>query len=675
MTLLPSHRLSLFNLRIPRDAGVAAVLWLYDRRCLERSCCEARGRRAPPSSKKIDSTLVLPNNVSSQYNPHLNTVPPGDAGPCVGFAHWQAGSVLPSADMVTRRGNLRGLGKELIRIGYEVRENDSRILTGIAYRCCIFQFHAFIEAVDPDLHDTLRPYHDAALVEAHGEQLLDLHIRLASELDWKEWMRTSMEVAASAGNAQVFRRLSHVGPSISELCRMNTKRDDENVNWAHTLLWCAARGGSIDVFSILVATDDFLAKARAGIPPRFNKDEKRARDCHLLDAAAFGGSVAILSALLDIDDVFLALVRVEYDDGTARDWQSFSTLHSAARYGQARFVAALVAAGAPLEYESEICGVGRGTALEAAVIEGHVDVVLELLSAGAEMNTTCNYCSYGEMSPLCIAVDNNNEGVVDALLAAGADLGNERTINLPLHGASWLGFCVPLEKLLLAGANANWVDSRGWTALHVACSQNHADAVEILLRHNASVTSLCDEGLSPQDVVGMEALKKRQSERGSLPSTLDAAETAVADRICAMLRRASAWVRRGWLVMLCARCQVADKAVDVSSLTLLSSSVTTSDGDQTAPVGSGLANEDAAADSTVTDARCNSRVAADATLEHTVPAEEPGQEMRVSLATGTTVEGDENGGQVGGSGWPEAVEWLMQCPDEGGIFREVLSFV
>lgn len=46
--------------------------------------------------------------------------------------------------------------------------------------------------------------------------------------------------------------------------------------------------------------------------------------------------------------------------------------------------------------------------------------------------------------------------------------------------------------------------------------------------------------------------------------TLGADETAAADNICEMLRRASAWGRRGWLVMMRARYLVAAQLLDES---------------------------------------------------------------------------------------------------------------
>ncbi|CAN0484523.1 unnamed protein product, partial [Ectocarpus sp. 12 AP-2014] len=128
------------------------------------------------------------------------------------------------------------------------------------------------------------------------------------------------------------------------------------------------------------------------------------------------------------------------------------------------------------------------TALAVAVREGHEEVVRELLSAVADINTDNSYV----YSLLYLAVYTNNERVMDVLLAAGEDIGGDRTDKpnvprQPLHAAAMKGFCRPLEKLLRAGANVNWVNSKGQTALHLACSHNHENAVEVLLRHNASV--------------------------------------------------------------------------------------------------------------------------------------------------------------------------------------------
>lgn len=135
-----------------------------------------------------------------------------------------------------------------------------------------------------------------------------------------------------------------------------------------------------------------------------------------------------------------------------------------------------------------------------------------------------------------------------------------------------------LNHLLLAGAtrSVSLVDTDGRSALHSACAYNQHNAVDILLRHNASVTLVCNNGLSPVDVVGVQVLAYRQRGRrpgqpGLLravqhyehvpeqarydlnrrrPFTLNSAETSTVDAICDMLQPFIAWSRRGWLVMM-----------------------------------------------------------------------------------------------------------------------------
>lgn len=310
-------------------------------------------------------------------------------------------------------------------------------------------------------------------------------------------------------------------------------------------------------------------------------------------------------------------------------------------------------------------------------------MVLELLSDGADINAKPSHLNR-DTPLLTLAVARNHGGAVDVLLAAGAKLGGDRAKSLPLHAAATKGFRGPLEKLLVAAANVNSLDPRGRSALHRACSNNHEDAVEVLLRHGASLTSLCDEDLPPHDVVAVDRLidaKQLRMLRRS-PFTLDAAQTSATNRICGVLKGAGSWVRRDWLVMQRARRQgLAAKVVDVSSSALLSLSARTLREDQTAAPRdvASVADDDTGNDSALAGGRGNSSVSSTSSeviLKHTVPAEGPGHAVRGSSATTLTVDGGgESGQQAGGSCWKGAVEWLTQCPDESGVFREVLSFI
>ncbi|CAM9819447.1 unnamed protein product, partial [Ectocarpus fasciculatus] len=103
---------------------------------------------------------------------------------------------------------------------------------------------------------------------------------------------------------------------------------------------------------------------------------------------------------------------------------------------------------------------------------------------GASISNTREAFMRAGQNLLSVAASENKEGNITDLVAAGADLGNDREDWLPLHVAAKEGFCRPLERLLLAGANVDCVDRAGRSALYVACFYSHEGAVEILLRHH-----------------------------------------------------------------------------------------------------------------------------------------------------------------------------------------------
>lgn len=101
-------------------------------------------------------------------------------------------------------------------------------------------FQGFLPTADPDLHYALRSYHDSSAIEAHhAERMLDVFVRLASDAEWRKWLRVAMQVAAVAGNLSVFHRLLAACPRDSEV-------------WTHKTSWrissLAAAGGNFDIF-------------------------------------------------------------------------------------------------------------------------------------------------------------------------------------------------------------------------------------------------------------------------------------------------------------------------------------------------------------------------------------------------------------------------------------------
>ena len=472
----------------------------------------------------------------------------------------------------------------------------------------------FLQRAAPGLFSVLKPFTDAALLEAHGEEFLELLINKAPDADWTAWLQVSMEVAARADNANVFRRLF-------ALCR----NDPE--------FWAV--------------------------------DHRIERVVHRSVAR---GSAEVLSALLEVDMLLSGMER-KY---RASFYDCAPALVHAARDGHRSCVALLIKAGSPPE-RNILTGESLVHALGAAVSRGHEGTVLDLLAAGADVNSSLHPDNLP--NPLYTAVRENNESMVNILLAAGADFEKKWMDTMPVRFAATIGRCGPLKRLLEAGADANAVNSRGQSALHMACSNNHEGAVELLLRHNVSVTSRCDAGLSPFDVVATGILNTREfpnfspRDRARLPCTLNVEETAAADRIHGMLQAASAWGRRGWLVMMRARRLAAGRHLDDSSLENPSApeqgphgsnatcrTVETTDGGVCVGV-EGLAL--AGVPSTGASGGCKSH--------------ENGGVCTQGLSPG----GDHKSGKQAARGdvWEPAVEWLLQCPDDRGVFREILGFL
>ena len=436
------------------------------------------------------------------------------------------------------------------------------------------------------------------------------------------------------------------------------------MRWLYTSSDVAARADNIGVFRRLFDLWNYPGSWQLGL-----------RAQRVLDQAAQHGGPQVLSALLE----------VEYFRSAAREVDEvrrpLSTLMATAMDGRRDCVALLTKAGAPLEYKRML----GGTALTLAVQNGHEGVVLELLAAGADVDnindqdavTMCQI-GYPNNTPLSIAVYDDNEGMVDILLAAGAGFGKNRTDTMPVTIAALRGSCGPPKTLLEAEADANVMNSKGQSALHLACLHSHEGAVELLVRHNASVTSRCDEGLTTCDVVAMEALRRREARidlkvrlflpRRCFSGTLGVMETAAADRIHGMLQAASAWGRHDWLVMMRARLPAAVRLPDESVLEQPSPA------EQDSPGNAGGTKE--LEDDVVWKAVEGLTLVADAPSTAT-PGEADDLETHVIPPSKALVSaGDRDDGEDGhGGDWESVVEWLLQCPDERDIFREILGFL
>jgi serine/threonine-protein phosphatase 6 regulatory ankyrin repeat subunit B len=145
------------------------------------------------------------------------------------------------------------------------------------------------------------------------------------------------------------------------------------------------------------------------------------------------------------------------------------------------------------------------TALHVAVQLGMVSLVQRLIKQGADLNIA----DEEGKTPLHVAVERDRTGqMTKLLLDAGADPNRiaPATANdsryrgkSPLQTAAKHGLAGTVDHLLRAGANANYRDAEGRTALHIALagSGTGLEFAQHLVKHGADLTAKDDQGLLP----------------------------------------------------------------------------------------------------------------------------------------------------------------------------------
>ena len=187
-----------------------------------------------------------------------------------------------------------------------------------------------------------------------------------------------------------------------------------------------------------------------------------------LQAACQNGHDDIVTALLEVG----ADIELEDDDGDRG-------VHHAA-FGDAAGVMQLMgAAGADLNARNK----RRQTPLHISVNKGHIDVVSVLLEHSCH---TSLQDSEGD-TPLHDAISKKRDDMISILLDHGADvrLANNSGFN-SLHHASLRGNSSSLRLMLSQGTSRRpWLVDQGkedgYTALHLACLNNHPEVVRILV--------------------------------------------------------------------------------------------------------------------------------------------------------------------------------------------------
>ncbi|XP_028162830.1 E3 ubiquitin-protein ligase MIB1 isoform X2 [Ostrinia furnacalis] len=189
-----------------------------------------------------------------------------------------------------------------------------------------------------------------------------------------------------------------------------------------------------------------------------------------LQAAAQNGHVEVIRTLVE--------VGAEAD---AEDRDGDRAAHHAAFGDEPAALRALAAAGADLNARNR----RRQTPLHIAVNKGHLGVVRTLLQLGVHPSLQD---SEGD-TPLHDAISKKRDDMLSMLLEHGADmtLTNNNGFNA-LHHAALRGNPSAM-KIMLSKLPRSWIvdDAKddGYTALHLAALNNHAEVAELLVRGGA----------------------------------------------------------------------------------------------------------------------------------------------------------------------------------------------
>lgn len=137
----------------------------------------------------------------------------------------------------------------------------------------------------------------------------------------------------------------------------------------------------------------------------------------------------------------------------------------------------------------------RRTPLHVAAVEGHANVCALLIENGAEISAKDRWGN----TALSDAYDNNKVDVVELLKRHGADDGDDDVEDLEMLHFCAVGDVNAVRNALTGGADVSYVDYDKRSALHVACSEGHAEVAEVLLLNGAPPDAVDRKKRTPVD--------------------------------------------------------------------------------------------------------------------------------------------------------------------------------
>ena len=130
-----------------------------------------------------------------------------------------------------------------------------------------------------------------------------------------------------------------------------------------------------------------------------------------------------------------------------------------------------------------------------AVVAGQRGATNYLLTLGVDVNST----SADGKSALGWAASLGNSSIAELLMQNGADVMSmtRNTQTVPLEEAAACGDILTVQLLLRKGADPNYRDRDGWSAIHWAAEEGHLEIVRLLLNEGANINAVSSYGTSP----------------------------------------------------------------------------------------------------------------------------------------------------------------------------------
>ena len=220
----------------------------------------------------------------------------------------------------------------------------------------------------------------------------------------------------------------------------------------------------------------------------------------------------MLAAEWGHNDILLYLIS-HGADVNKKDRRKRTALHYASNWGDMKVVEALLSKGTEIDVEDW----NRCTPLILAVKNKKFAIMCHLIKAGANVKRLIDYFpgfrEYSHLGrdsllrALSYAINNNRIAEAGVLITNGVGIEDKLDINPPrtaLTLSAENGHDSLVSTLILQGANVNYQDAEGRSALHFAASSNHIQCGILLVEAGADLRLVDRDSRTPLDLASKE---------------------------------------------------------------------------------------------------------------------------------------------------------------------------